>query len=49
MSDQTVVSVGIDFGTTFSSIAYYDPVNKVAYTINDEGGNNQMPSWVSFA
>ncbi|EDS89493.1 heat shock protein 70 putative [Entamoeba histolytica] len=49
MSDKTLVFVGIDFGTTFSSIAYYNPLNKTDCTINDEGGNKQIPSWVSFA
>ena len=43
-----MISIGIDLGTTFSSVAEYNPETLKATVIPDEGGSSVIPSVVSF-
>ncbi|EDR28488.1 heat shock protein 70kD, putative [Entamoeba dispar SAW760] len=41
--------IGIDLGTTFSSIVYYDTIRKEPVLIEDETGKEQTASWISLS
>ncbi|GAB1221131.1 hypothetical protein ENUP19_0065G0006 [Entamoeba nuttalli] len=42
-------SIGIDLGTTYSSVAYYDIVRKESVILQDEQAKEQVASWVSLS
>ncbi|EMS11028.1 70-kDa heat shock protein [Entamoeba histolytica HM-3:IMSS] len=42
-------SIGIDLGTTYSSIAYYDITRGESVLVQDELGKEQVASWVSLS
>ncbi|GAB1221145.1 hypothetical protein ENUP19_0067G0008 [Entamoeba nuttalli] len=42
-------SIGIDLGTTYSSVSYYDIVRKESVILQDEKAKEQVASWVSLS
>ncbi|GAB1226666.1 hypothetical protein ENUP19_0299G0002 [Entamoeba nuttalli] len=42
-------SIGIDLGTTYSSVSYYDIVRKESVILQDEQKKEQVASWVSLS
>ncbi|EDR23652.1 chaperone protein DNAK, putative [Entamoeba dispar SAW760] len=47
--EENSFSIGIDLGTTFSSVAYYDPVKGEPVVLQDESGKEQVASWISIS
>ncbi|GAB1228262.1 hypothetical protein ENUP19_0388G0015 [Entamoeba nuttalli] len=47
--EQDIFSIGIDLGTTYSSIAYCKSKNNEINIIQDEQNKNQVASWVSLS
>ncbi|EDR22223.1 chaperone protein DNAK, putative [Entamoeba dispar SAW760] len=47
--EENSFSIGIDLGTTFSSVAYYDPVKGEPVVLQDETGKEQVASWISIS
>ncbi|EMH75263.1 heat shock protein 70, putative [Entamoeba histolytica HM-1:IMSS-B] len=47
--EQNSFSIGIDLGTTYSSIAYYDITRGESVIVQDELGKEQVASWVSLS
>ena len=49
MAQKDIVDIGIDLGTTFSSISVYNEQTKQYECLLDPQGNPSIPSWVSFS
>ncbi|GAB1219595.1 hypothetical protein ENUP19_0039G0010 [Entamoeba nuttalli] len=47
--EQNSFSVGIDLGTTYSSVAFYDIVRNEPVIVQDEQNQEQVASWVSLS
>ena len=49
MTEKEIVNIGIDLGTTFSSIAVYNQTTKQYECLKDPQDKSAIPSWVSFS
>ncbi|EMS15381.1 chaperone protein DNAK, putative [Entamoeba histolytica HM-3:IMSS] len=49
MAEENKSSIGIDLGTTYSSVAYFDVVKGEPVILQDELGKEQVASWVSLS
>ena len=49
MTEKEIVNIGIDLGTTFSSIAVYNQTTNQFECLTDPQDKSAIPSWVSFS